>query len=129
MQQQMKVTFIFQISAGADAVKIARYVQQSANHTSFFGHELQDVMEILKSTFELHMRQVVWEYPAIRLNKSAIFTSSATGIVDKLLVAKLGLQQLVEVSGSRILSFAGNTSETSFSIYYLFEIVLRNILQ
>ncbi|PNF41648.1 hypothetical protein B7P43_G07626 [Cryptotermes secundus] len=85
-----------EISAGTDAVKIARYVQKSANHTSFFGHELQDVMEILKSTFELHMKQVVWEYPAIRLNKSAIFTSSATGIVDKLLVSKFGLQQLVE---------------------------------
>jgi hypothetical protein len=102
----MKVTFILQISAGRDAVKIAHYVQEAANHTSFFGHELQDVMEILKATFQLHMHQVVWEYPAIRLNKSVIFTSSATGIVDKLLVSKLGLQQLMEVSGSRI-SFLG----------------------
>jgi hypothetical protein len=125
----MKVTFTLQISAGRDAVKIAHYVQKSANHTSFFGHELQDVMEILKSTFELHMKQVVWEYPVIRLNKSAIFTSSATGIVDKLLVSKLGLQQLVEVSGSLILSFGGTAIETSFSIYYLFEPTSCNILK
>jgi len=61
-------------------------------------------MGILGSIFELHMRQVVWEYPAIRLNKSVIFTSSASGIVDKLLVSNLGLQQLVEVSVFRIIS-------------------------
>jgi hypothetical protein len=89
---------MFQISEGRDAVKIAHSIQKWANHTSFFGHELQNVMEILKSAFKLHMQQVVSEFPAIRLNKSAIFTSSATTIVDKLLVSKLGLQQLVEVS-------------------------------
>lgn len=88
---------MFQISEGKDAVQIAHSVQKLANHTCFFGHELKDVMGILNSTFELHMRQVVWEYPAIRLNKSAIFTSSASGVVDKLLVSKLGLQQLREV--------------------------------
>lgn len=44
------------------------------------------------------MRQVVWEYPAIRLNKSVLFTSSASGVVDKLLVSNLGLKQLDEVS-------------------------------
>jgi hypothetical protein len=118
VKQQIKVTFTLQILAGTDAVKIARYVQKSANHTSFFGHELQDIMEILKSTFQLHMKQVVWEYPAIRLNKSAIFTSSATGIVDKLLVSKLGLQQLVEVSVSLILSLGGGVAKYLF--FHLF---------
>jgi hypothetical protein len=94
---QITVFFIFQISEGKDAVQIAHSVQKLANQTSFFGHELWDVMGILNSTFELHKRQVVGQYPAIRLNKSVIFTSSATGVVDKLLVSKLGLQQLVQV--------------------------------
>jgi hypothetical protein len=93
--------YIFQISEGRDAVQIAHFIQKWANHTSFFGHELGDVLRILGSTFKLHMQQVVWEYPAIRLNKSAIFTSSATGVVDKLLESKLGLQQLVEVRCDR----------------------------
>ena len=61
-------------------------------------------MGILSSIFELHMRQVAWDFSAIRLNKSVIFTSSASGIVDKLLVSNLGLQQLDEVSGFRIVS-------------------------
>ncbi|KDR22755.1 Latrophilin-2 [Zootermopsis nevadensis] len=85
-----------EISEGRDAVQIASFMQKWANRTSFFGHELSDVMRILGSTFRLHMRQVLWEYPAIRLNKSAIFTSSATGVMGRLLVSKLGLEQLVE---------------------------------
>jgi len=101
---KIRIYFIFQISQGKDAVKIANALQRLANHTSFFGHELQNVMGILSSTFELHMRQVVWEYPAIRLNKSVIFTSSASGVVDKLMVSNLGLQQLAEVSVFRIIA-------------------------
>ena len=100
----IRIHFVFQILEGKDALKIANYVQKLANCTSFFGHELQDVMEILSSIFKLHMQQVVWEYPAIRLNKSVIFTSSASGVVDKLLVSNLGLKQLDEVSIFRIIT-------------------------
>jgi hypothetical protein len=93
--------YVLQISERRDAVHIAHFVQRWANRTSFFGHELDDVFQILGSSFNLHMQQVEWQYPAIRLNKSAIFTSSATGVVDKLLVSKLGLQQLTEVRCQR----------------------------
>jgi hypothetical protein len=95
---------IFQISEGQDAVKIANCVQKLANYTLFFGHELQDVMQILGSIFELHMHQIQWEYPAIRLNKSIILTTFASGVLDKLLESKLGLQQLDEVSVLRLIS-------------------------
>jgi hypothetical protein len=95
---------MFQISQGKDAVKIANSMMKLAIQTSFFGHELKDVMGILSSTFELHMRQVVGQYPAIRLNKSVVFTSCASEVVDKLLVSKLGLQQLDEVRVLGIIS-------------------------
>jgi hypothetical protein len=89
---------MFQVSKGKDAVEIANFMQKVANRTSFFGHELKDVMGILISTFELHMQQVELQNQTVRLNKSVVFTSCASGVVDKLLVSKLGLRQLGEVS-------------------------------
>jgi hypothetical protein len=55
-------------------------------------------MKILDSIYELHKRQVEFEYPAIRLNKSIIFMSSASGVLEKLVESNFGLLELCEVS-------------------------------
>ncbi|KAJ9588435.1 hypothetical protein L9F63_018168, partial [Diploptera punctata] len=88
---------IYYIILDDDALWIARQLEKHAHETSLFGHELDDLLEVLNSTFDLHVRQMDWFHsPNIRLEKSSTFTQLTTSVMDKILQNKIGMLQLKE---------------------------------